>query len=238
MGWWSTWALLLRPSPGSYGFMSKEFPEPLFNRVVFTRPPKHPEESVEGIIGWFKVKGAFPAFFVKPGPSFAPLKEALAAAEYKVADGFEVMELSEPNPGASPDVEIQDIGLNETDLWSRAYLESFYGELSLLPKVKRRVRSTVRRKSNRLLLAKRGKEAVGTMALHTERGYTGLYCLGTVPSMRKRGIAGSLLTVAERHAEQKGTRLILQLFKSDGVAKFYTDRGFRTVYVEEAMIRP
>jgi GNAT superfamily N-acetyltransferase len=60
---------------------------------------------------------------------------------------------------------------------------------------------------------------------------TGLYCLGTVPSFRRQGLAKKIIKVSLDIAMQQRTHsLILQAFTREGFQEFYKRLGFELVY--------
>ena len=215
--------------------MSHDFQEPAFNRAIFTDPPEDPEGTVPRILGKFRASGSRPSLFVPGGREFGPLLRAAERNGFRKLDRFLVMVLDEPRLDVDSAVGVRTIAHPDAGEWSLAYLEAFYGDDALLDKVVHCVRNSLAKRSNRLLLAERGGEAAGTMALHVGGGFVGLYCLGTVPSMRGKGVAGSLVWSAQQMAERLGTKVILQTFESDGVEEFYLRRGFRWAFAQEVL---
>ena len=114
--------------------------------------------------------------------------------------------------------------------WSRAYLLSFYGETSLMPAVTGVVRRLMAKRSTTLLEARQRGEVAGALAIFRTPRLGGIYCVGTVPRYRKRGIAGALLERASEIASSEKRLMVLQTLKSDGVESFYTKRGFTALY--------
>jgi N-acetylglutamate synthase-like GNAT family acetyltransferase len=231
LGWWSDWATPIEFDRDTYGFISEDFREPLFNRVVFLEPPTDPDRSISKGIQRFGGGGPVPSFFVPQDDSFESVRNRLVGRGYRVADRFIVMSLEKPGLLTGRLGRSHRIRKSEVETWSKVYLESFYGEESLLKVVSRRVGKAREKRSNWLILAEEDGKAAGTVALHLTKGLLGLYCLGTAPSMRGRGIAGGLLSVARRLAEEKGTKLILQVFEEEGVEGFYLERGFSRVSI-------
>ena len=69
------------------------------------------------------------------------------------------------------------------------------------------------------------------VALYETGSVLGLYCLGTVPGMRNRGMASLLIDfalheVSSRHLEF----LMLETYERDGLLEFYSKLGFQKVY--------
>ena len=114
--------------------------------------------------------------------------------------------------------------------WTAAYLRSFYGNEDLAVVVNPIVSSLLKTRGATLLESRvRGKTA-GVLALYRTPGIIGVYCVGTVPEYRKKGVATALLAVARRMAEAERRTLILQTLASDGTLQFYLRRGFELMY--------
>ena len=66
---------------------------------------------------------------------------------------------------------------------------------------------------------------------------TGLYCLGTVPSFRRQGLARKIIKVSLDIARQQSTGfLILQAFTNEGFTDFYNRLGFQLVYKKKIYV--
>jgi GNAT superfamily N-acetyltransferase len=60
------------------------------------------------------------------------------------------------------------------------------------------------------------------------RDFLGVYCVGTLPESRGRGIATSMLRAAEDYGAKLGCRyLTLQTVLSDGVTTMYIGQGYK-----------
>ncbi len=114
--------------------------------------------------------------------------------------------------------------------WVSAYLRSFYGDGGQEAEVEAAARRAAKDKDASLVLARRGKEVVGEMALFRHGGLLGAYCVGTVPEYRRSGVASGMLSYASGQAEEQGLTLVLQTFAEDHVEGFYLKRGFRAIY--------
>ncbi len=61
--------------------------------------------------------------------------------------------------------------------------------------------------------------------------YLGIYCVGTVPEERGKGVAKEMLDFAERDALKQGQKVLtLQTLTSDGVAAMYKKIGYKTEF--------
>jgi hypothetical protein len=79
-----------------------------------------------------------------------------------------------------------------------------------------------------LWLSYDGKMPAGCAALYCKNGIAGLYCLGTVSQLRKKGLANDILaTVAKLHDD-----LFLQTLGSEGLLPFFEKAGLTVVYTK------
>jgi GNAT superfamily N-acetyltransferase len=74
---------------------------------------------------------------------------------------------------------------------------------------------------------------VGVAALYRSEKALGLYCLGTMPEYRGRGIGRQLVQFAAERARMLGVDLTLQTFRGDGLVGFYENMGFSIRYVKK-----
>jgi GNAT superfamily N-acetyltransferase len=66
---------------------------------------------------------------------------------------------------------------------------------------------------------------------------TGLYCLGTVPSFRRQGLARKIIEVSlDIVRQQRANFLICQAFTNEGFAGFYNRLGFQLVYKKKIYV--
>lgn len=85
-----------------------------------------------------------------------------------------------------------------------------------------------------LLLSYKDNVPAGCAALYSESGVTGLYCLGTISRLRRRGVAKDILQRA------MSENLFLQTLGSEGLLPFYRKAGFIVAYTKKiyALLRP
>ena len=69
------------------------------------------------------------------------------------------------------------------------------------------------------------------VALYEKNSILGLYCLGTVPEQRKKGLAKSLINYALNKVKTKNLNfLMLETYQMDDLLKFYSQMGFEKIY--------
>ncbi|HVB13043.1 MAG TPA: GNAT family N-acetyltransferase, partial [Nitrososphaerales archaeon] len=67
----------------------------------------------------------------------------------------------------------------------------------------------------------------------------GIYCLGTLPEKRNRGIAKTLMMTAEGYAARSGSKyLTLQTVVRDGVTPMYEKMGFNVEFERDVLQLP
>ncbi len=231
LGWWANWATAQRLGRDAYLLSSEDFPEVFFNRGVLLSCDSEP--SLKGLEALSRTMGATPALTVFG--SCQGMIRTLVASGYQRKDTFVVM-IAAPGVGAyGRRVEARPAE-NARD-WAEAYLKAFYGEVRLLPAVAKIVGPLVKDGSTTLLEAEVDGKVAGTLAAFRTEGLMGVYCVGTVPEFRRRGVAGALLAHARALASSEGRTILLQTLESDGVVPFYQRRGFRILYRKILMMK-
>ena len=232
--WWSHWAYLGWLDKNTHILTSREFNEPFFNRAGFL--------ECGGVVGSL---GAIEMSFRKLGvdstvllyDSCASGMKALTSSGYTLFDRMTVMELGRPSFRLNDSLVVLPVRSRTQDSWSRAYLQSFYGDTKLLRSVNKVVARLVRRKDVTLLAGSIGDEMAGVLAIQRSRDFAGVYCVGTLPRFRMMGVSATLICKAYEIASREGRRLVLQTLESDGVEDFYLRRGFRKLYTKNMLSR-
>lgn len=121
-----------------------------------------------------------------------------------------------------------------SELWSRAFVASFGIPDSWIPELNRRLSKLVNDPKAALLVAfEPGEdEASGCLLFQTgPEACLGVYCVGTVPEKRSRGIARFLMAKVEEEAiRRRCASMTLQTLESDSVTPMYLDMGFTTAF--------
>lgn len=227
--WWSNWGTVRWLDEGCYLLSSTEFDEPFFNRAGFLSC----DASKRGIL---KVEAAFRQAREVPHLTLfgtcASSVALLRARGYSVVDAMAVMESGKAAVPVNGDVLVRQAGSQDIDQWSETYLLSFYGELTLKSRVIEVARRLSRLERATMLVGELDGKTAGVSALYRTPGCLGLYCLGTLPKYRGRGVARSLLGAAQGIAAREGRRLVLQSLLSEETHPFYTRLGFRRLYIK------
>ena len=233
VSWWSNWAETKWLDKNAYLLLSRDFSEYFFNRGGFLTVTKKAEPAVELMEAEFAKRNLAPHIFIQSDSLGPSLLQGLAKKGYRIADQMSVMEAENPsfkvNDGLSIEMGIDDA----VDRWAKVYLQSFYGENSLLKPVTDILNRVSKNKDATLILASKDGRPVGALALFRTPGLMGTYCVGTVPGMRRAHVASSMLDFSTKLAKNEGRRLILQTILSDSVEPLYVRVGFRRVYLKE-----
>ena len=236
VGWWSNWGRLTWFAPSCYGLVSHDFREPLFNHSGFIDHSVPLRALLPSIQKWYMQENLMPSFFLQVSRKFDPLRHLLSSEGYSLLDKHFVMSLTHPKFEHTANVKCTYVDEGRADEWSNAYLSAFYGEHSRFPPVLASVKKALRRGKSKFVLAEFQGRIGGALAIYTDGGYSGVYCVGTIPELRGRGIATEMLSEAFRFSQKQKTRLILQTFASDSVEGFYLKLGFRRAYSKEVLI--
>ncbi len=231
--WWSNWAQMDWLGSSGYLMTSEDLREPFFNRACILDC-----RGAGATIAWAEdrliARGMVP--IVTIFDSCTGAATGLGASGYRSADTMTVL-LSR---GLGKSASAAQVTINErpdTDSWTRAYLEAFYGDQELAPHVTPIVARLQKLKAVTLLEAMTGDETAGVLAIFRTEGMAGVYCVGTTSEHRRMGVAGTLLSRAKDIAGAEGRLLFLQSLASDGTLRYYLERGFRATYSKQLLSR-
>jgi N-acetylglutamate synthase-like GNAT family acetyltransferase len=248
VSWWGKWAdETVWVSKNCYAIFSDVFKEEQFyNRSGFLGVERVPELVVDAIEKEFaKRKRQDPCIVVEEGRTWDKLRASLSSRGYVVGDRMLVME-SQPQAkskaSSNPEVEVTLVGSRskgkELQEWTKTYLQAFYGDQRMNEKVNGIMRKVVKDKKVSVVLARIGQTAVGCAAMHrTAGGVAGIYCVGTDPRFRGRGVGATMLKTMRGLADGEGRRLILQTMASDAVEGFYLKQGLKLAYTKSLFAR-
>ncbi len=128
----------------------------------------------------------------------------------------------------------------DADMWNEVFMSSYKILESWREELLAREKSFVQDSKTLLLLAReKGVESKpsGCLLIHIEpRDWAGIYCVGTLPEKRHRGIAREMLLTAESLARERGCRfLTLQTIESDGVTPMYQKLGYKVEFQRDIL---
>jgi GNAT superfamily N-acetyltransferase len=213
----------------SYIIISPGFKEPLFNHATILTEGPGAEIAIGEAIRRFKGSSVPPSFFIVDEPRYSRTRSLLESAGFGVVETMEVMVALPFRLGERETVDLLEV---RTDLrgWVEAYVRSFYGDGAPTAEVEAAAENAAKDRDVSLVLAMRGEDTVGEMALFRRGGLLGAYCVGTVPGQRRSGVAREMLAYARKMAIKQGLNLVLQTFAGDSLVGFYGRQGFGTVY--------
>jgi ribosomal protein S18 acetylase RimI-like enzyme len=227
--WWSLWADLRRVGKGAYVLTSDDLPEIFFNKGSLIGCQSS-DSTISKLEAALSSPRRTPALMI-----FETCSKDLALLSnrgYGKSDTMTVMALEKSQ---APQNDVVVFFAKSAEDWAKAYLLSFYGELGLLPVVRKTVAGILRLKSATLLEATIDGQVAGGLAIFRTNRLAGFYCVGTVPKFRRRGVAGALLAQAMKIASVEDRTLFLQTLESDHVEEFYRKRGFKKLYTKALM---
>jgi len=224
--WWSNWAHATWLGSSAYLLASEDFREPFFNRacILDCRRVDAATAWAEGKLMSENARSTITVF-----DSCTKGVRRLRASGYKSVDTMTVLLSNDSVKSASQ----AQVTINEqpaAEKWTPAYLQAFYGDQELLPLVSPVVARLLKLEAVTLLEARVGDETAGVLAIFRTAGLAGVYCVGTVPGHRRKGVAAALLSRARTVAGAEGRHLFLQSLDSDGTSRYYLERGFRLLY--------
>jgi GNAT superfamily N-acetyltransferase len=238
LGWWSNWAGVAWLSPKSYVMKSEVFNEPFFNRAGFIEMEPGWAEILTKMESDFENRNLDRHIYVQDTQEFSVLRERLRKEEeYAVIDKMSVMEMRAPSFRSNPEVAVERTKQEDAEEWCEAYLQAFYGNLELFSPTLEIVRRSMKQEGATFVSARIAKSIVGTLVMYTKEGVLGIYCVGTRPRFRKKGVANTMLAFANDVSRHAGATMILQTMLSDRVEGLYIKLGLVPVYRKEVFAR-
>ncbi len=219
----------------SYVITSSSFHEPLFDHAAILSNGLRADEAVGKAMWVFKEAGIRPAFFLLDDKRFGKTRSALESAGFAPSGSLDVMVASASHFERRSGVVMEEVG-QDVGPWVDAYVASFYDDDAPLSDVRSAVQIAAKDRDVSLMLAKRGKEVVGELALFRRGRLLGAYCVGTIPRHRRSGVASAMLAHAQGLAEGQHLSLVLQTFSEDQLVGFYVGRGFERIYSKYVLL--
>jgi GNAT superfamily N-acetyltransferase len=161
---------------------------------------------------------------------------------FRVRDKMEILSKHvDPNPVDHEDkinVRITEDYAN----WNRIFVSSFQIPVSWNQELLRREEVATKNDSVRLILGREpgSDEDQGCLlSFLDESKVMGVYCVGTLPRWRGRGIGKMMMNFVENNARDLGCKLLtLQTINSDGVSPMYKKMGYRTEFERDIFWNP
>jgi GNAT superfamily N-acetyltransferase len=120
---------------------------------------------------------------------------------------------------------VQRIATDDSLLWSKTFCNAYdcYEWIEPVDKIVRNTISSIEYYVD---------ESISScMALYEKNSILGLYCLGTIPTMRRKGLAESLIDFAQSEVKRRKLKfLMLETYEKDNLLDFYSKLGFEEIY--------
>ncbi|MCS7142920.1 MAG: GNAT family N-acetyltransferase [Aigarchaeota archaeon] len=208
--------------------------DPLFNHATGTLDS---EDVIEFIIRYFDSRNVRPAIYANPWNLF-PLREVLLGYGFRLWDELfvEVRGADPQSPTQSTLRPVEDTDALRT--WIEIYESAFKIPSYWHREIEVRTKTMLRRDDVTLFVKYAGEIPVGSLAAYFTGDLCGLYCIGTPPKYRGKGIGSSMINEAVRVAGMRGARAVcLQTLASDKLTGFYERLGFRVAYKKQVYLR-
>ena len=208
----------------------------LFDDFLFNHArPTDPEETL-GYRDLKYVKKFYSRLKIKPTLIFkaeldSNQKRLLSEEGFKATDLLITMTArTRPSSASRPYLTILACSEDDVAEWVKVFVEA-YSTPSWLRELSNIVAKMVRHPRCTLYLARYKGVSVGVAARYSAEGVSGLYCLGTTPKVRNRGVGGALVAHVIGEAYRSGDEIIcLQTLASEHLTRFYARLGFRRLY--------
>lgn len=121
---------------------------------------------------------------------------------------------------------IHHIAKKDSLLWAEIFCKS-YDCLEWVDEVNSIVRNSV----SQIEYLVDSEYNASCVALYEKNSILGLYCLGTIPKYRKKGLGKSLVNYALSQVKRKNLDfLMLETYERDNLIEFYSKLGFEKTY--------
>ena len=174
-------------------------------------------------------------------PRASQIEEIAIDQGYRVTDKMEILtkrldiaswknEKTNFNVSTTEDVEV----------WTNVFMASYRIPQSWKEELLRREKEILPMENAKFVLAEDSEGYAGCLFTFNEpRDCLGIYCVGTVPEQRGRGIARAMLLFTEEIAKKRGLSLLtLQTLTSDQVAPMYKKLGYTTEFERDILWAP
>ena len=152
------------------------------------------------------------------------LDELLVKKNFKFYDTQHVLKKSEFHDFTN--FQVHHIAKKDSLLWAEIFCKS-YDCYDWVDEVNRIVRDS----SSQVEYLVDKEHNSSCVAIYEKNSVLGLYCLGTLPENRKKGLAKLLINYAMNKVKTKNLDfLMLETYQRDNLLEFYSKLGFEKVY--------
>ena len=201
-------------------FMNTNLPDDLFFDKL-TNITCLSEKMIDETIDIFHKKNMRPFVYTLNNPS---LEEFLIEKNFKFYDTQHVLKKQTISDGETS--RVHHIEKNDSFLWAEVFCKSYdcYDWID-------EVSNIVGRSLSQVEYLVDAKHNASCVALYEKNSILGLYCLGTLPEKRKKGLAKLLTNYALNKVKTKNLDfLMLETYQRDNLLGFYSKLGFEKLY--------
>ena len=179
------------------------------------------EKMIDEALYLFQRHNTRPFIYVLNNPS---LEELLRKKGFTFYDTQYVLKKSAGNN--LENLPIHHIARKDSLLWADIFCKSYD-----CPEWVDEVNAIVRKSVSEVEYLVDSENNASCVALYEKNSVLGLYCLGTVPEKRRKGLAKLLITYALNQVKTKKLDfLMLEAYQRDALLEFYLKLGFEKVY--------
>jgi len=177
------------------------------------------DKTLDDSLHLFEKYHTVPYIYTLNNPEF---EEKLVKQNFKLYDTQHVLTKTQHSVNSS---QARRISSGESMEWSETFCRAYDCHEWL-----ERVDEIVKKSSNSIEYYI-DETASSCVALYESSSMLGLYCLGTIPEMRKKGLAVSLVEFALELTKKRNLEfLMLETYQRDNLLDFYSKLGFKEIY--------
>ncbi|MDE1867073.1 MAG: GNAT family N-acetyltransferase [Thaumarchaeota archaeon] len=177
------------------------------------------DKMIDDALALFAKYGTAPYIYTL---NYADLEDKLLKKNFKL---YDVQHVLVKTPNSTKATKIHMISSDESMLWSKTFCDA-YDCQDWVTSVDKIVKKSIQSIEYYV-----DESASSCVALYEKDSMLGLYCLGTIPSMRKKGLAMSLIDFALSEVKKRNLELLmLETYRKDELVNFYLKQGFKEIY--------
>ncbi len=177
------------------------------------------DKTLDDSLRLFEKYNATPYLYVLNRPD---LDEKLLQKNFKL---YDIQHILIKTPNSETKSQAQRISHHDSMVWSKTFC-SAYDCNDWISAV-----DAIVKKSIDSIEYYVDEQASSCLALYQSNSMLGLYCLGTIPEMRKKGHAASLIDYAIDQVKMRKLEfLMLETYQRDQLFDFYSKLGFKEIY--------